>query len=390
MKIGLVRSDLSGNGGAERYSLAVLERLAARGWETHVFTRKLPRDFSSEIHAHLFRGKKTPRFFRHIAFEKWLRGAVPPQDLDFLLSLERTLPNDIYRAGGGVHRVWRDIQLQNASPLRRALAALDPSHSQMLHAEKAVFAVNNTRLVICNSQMVADEVVRCSSYPRARIRVVPNGVDTEKFSIGDTAAARAQCGFAPDETIILFAGSGFWRKGADSALHILAAWQKISKLKLRAVFVGRAENDSFEKLAAQLGLKTTVHFAGAATPDAMPNWYRAADVFLFPTRYDPFANACLEAAACGAAVATSARNGFAEHLTDETGLVLPPHTQDAARALELFCAALPSREQVRASIAHLTLEAHIEKLLGVFDEAAAFPRPQGLQPRGLMSRGLQR
>lgn len=385
MKIGLVRSDLSGNGGAERYSLAVLGRLAAAGWETHVFTSRLPADPPAGLTPHLFACKKTPRFFRHIVFERWLKQAVPAQDLDYLLSLERTLPNDIYRAGGGVHRVWRDIQLKDASPLRRALGPLDPSHAQMLRAEKAVFDVRNTRLVICNSRMVADEVARCYGYPAERMRVVPNGVDLEKFSVGDTAAARAKCGFAPDEFAVLFAGSGFWRKGADKALRILAEWGEATRLKLRAVFVGRAENDSFQRLAAELGLETTVRFAGAVAPGEMPDWYRSADLFLFPTRYDPFANACLEAAACGAAVATTCRNGFAERMTGETGLVLPEKTGDAAAALEAYFARGPERAGVRAGVSQLTLDAHIDQLLGVFEEAAKYPRPQGMVPGGKAS-----
>lgn len=379
MKIGLVRSDLSGNGGAERYSLAVLERLVAKGWETHVFTSRLPQSNSTfPFTPHLQRGKKTPRFFRHIAFQKWLAREVPEQNLDFLLTLERMIPSDIYRAGGGVHRVWRDLQLQQMTPRARFLARLDPSHAQTLRAEKAIFHPNNTRLVICNSQMVADEVAQFYGFPRERLHVVPNGVDLTKFSIGNNSAARAQRGFTEDEFVVLFAGSGFWRKGADVALRVLAAWQKTTKLKLRAVFVGRAENDSFAKSAQELGLNSTVLFAGAQPPTAMPDWYRAADLLLFPTRYDPFANACLEAAACGAAVATSNRNGFASHLTAQSGLVLPENFEDAAKALELFCAAKPSREEVRCGISHLSLDAHIEKLLAVFDAAAKFPRPRGL------------
>jgi UDP-glucose:(heptosyl)LPS alpha-1,3-glucosyltransferase len=380
VKIGLVRSDLSGNGGAERYSLAVLERLAAQGWETHVFTSRLPQAPNPTVLfiPHLQRGKKTPRFFRHIAFQKWLAREVPKHNLDFLLTLERMIPSDIYRAGGGVHRVWRDLQLQQLPAPSRTLARLDPSHAQTLRAEKAIFNPDNTRLVICNSQMVADEVAQHYSFPRERLRVVPNGVDLEKFSIGDNHAARAQYGFAPDEFVVLFAGSGFWRKGADVALRIIAAWQKTTKLKLRAVFVGRAENDSFTKLAHELGLNSTVLFAGAQPAAAMPDWYRAADMFLFPTRYDPFANACLEAAVCGAAVATSDKNGFASHLAAQTGLVLPESFEEAAQKLEAFCAAKPSREAVRAGVAHLSLDSHIEKLLAVFDEAGTFPRPRGL------------
>jgi len=382
VKIGLVRSDLSGNGGAERYSLAVLQRLADQGWETHVFTSRLPPALPAALVPHLYMGKKTPRFFRHIAFEKWLKQAVPSCGLDYLLSLERTLPNDIYRAGGGVHRVWRDIQLREASVLRRALGPFDPSHAQMLRAEKTVFSVRNTRLVICNSAMVPDEVVKHYAYPCDRIRVVPNGVDLEKFSIGDTAAAREKADFTTEEFVVLFAGSGFWRKGADLALRILGQWKKNTHLKLRAVFVGRAENASFQELAGELGLESMVHFAGSASPADMADWYRAADLFLFPTRYDPFANACLEAAACGAAVATSSRNGFTEHLSRKTGLVLPVDADAAAQMLERFFVAPPTREQVRHAVSHLTLDAHIQQLLGVLAEADKYPRPAGLGAKG--------
>jgi UDP-glucose:(heptosyl)LPS alpha-1,3-glucosyltransferase len=59
-------------------------------------------------------------------------------------------------------------------------------------------------------------------------------------------------------------------------------------------------------------------------PVAMPHVYAAADVFLLPTLYDPFANVTLEALAAGLPVITSAQNGAAEILTEgETGYVLP-------------------------------------------------------------------
>jgi len=44
--------------------------------------------------------------------------------------------------------------------------------------------------------------------------------------------------------------------------------------------------------------------------------YAAADVFILPTIYDPFSNACLEALACGLPVITTKSNGFSEIVTD--------------------------------------------------------------------------
>jgi UDP-glucose:(heptosyl)LPS alpha-1,3-glucosyltransferase len=44
----------------------------------------------------------------------------------------------------------------------------------------------------------------------------------------------------------------------------------------------------------------------------MPSLYLATDIFLLPTLYDPFSNACLEALATGRPVITTRANGFAE------------------------------------------------------------------------------
>jgi UDP-glucose:(heptosyl)LPS alpha-1,3-glucosyltransferase len=383
MKIGLIRSDLSGAGGAERYSLSVLRRLAAAGHETHVFTSRLPGDFPHEITTHLFRpkGRRLPRLLRHAAFENWLLQNVPPQRLDFLLTLERTLPSDIYRAGGGVHRAWRDISLRDTSAPKKLWARFDPAHRQMLRAEAATFEVRNTRVVICNSQMVADEIGQYYSFPLERIKVVPNGVDMGKFHISglqERVRLRAERGFTPDDFVVLFAGSGFWRKGADIALRIFADWKKQTKRQLKLVFVGRAENESFTALARELGIEGDVLFMGSKPAGEMVAWYQSADLFLFPTRYDPFANACLEANACGVPIITSSRNGFKDHVrAGVNGLVVDEVS--AAAQIESFCEHLPAPEAVREAVGNLTLEAHMENLMSVFDFASQFPAPEGLR-----------
>jgi UDP-glucose:(heptosyl)LPS alpha-1,3-glucosyltransferase len=45
--------------------------------------------------------------------------------------------------------------------------------------------------------------------------------------------------------------------------------------------------------------------------------YAAADIFILPTIYDPFSNACLEALACGLPVITTRSNGFSEIMEDD-------------------------------------------------------------------------
>jgi UDP-glucose:(heptosyl)LPS alpha-1,3-glucosyltransferase len=64
-------------------------------------------------------------------------------------------------------------------------------------------------------------------------------------------------------------------------------------------------------------------------PVAMPHVYAAADVFLLPTLYDPFANVTLEALAAGLPVITSAQNGASEIIDDDkNGFILPRADDD--------------------------------------------------------------
>jgi UDP-glucose:(heptosyl)LPS alpha-1,3-glucosyltransferase len=102
-----------------------------------------------------------------------------------------------------------------------------------------------------------------------------------------------------------------------------------------------------------------------------------SDVLLFPTRYDPFANVCLEANACGLPVVTTARNGFSEQVReDENGLILNEAiftvgcdgAIDELSRLARFCSAPPAPERVREAVGTLSLESHTKALVELLEE----------------------
>jgi UDP-glucose:(heptosyl)LPS alpha-1,3-glucosyltransferase len=83
--------------------------------------------------------------------------------------------------------------------------------------------------------------------------------------------------------------------------------------------------------------------------------YGAADIFLLPTIYDPFSNACLEALATGLPVITTRANGFSEIIESGvhgTGLDDPPNTEAILEALQ-FWSDSARREQARIKIREL-------------------------------------
>ncbi|MBM3347227.1 MAG: glycosyltransferase family 4 protein, partial [Betaproteobacteria bacterium] len=227
---------------------------------------------------------------------------------------ERIACCDIYRAGDGVHAQWLLNRARTLGLLRRAAQALSPWHRYTLAAERRLFSSPQLRAVICNSQMVANEVREHFGVAEGRLRVIHNGVDLERFHPGLRAQwgapMRARLGIPDEAMAFLFLGSGFERKGVGRLLDAFAAIAA-ERPDAHLVVVGDDRHArSFSARARALGLVSRAHFAGAQA-DPAP-WFGMADCFVLPTLYDPFPNAALEAMACGLPVLTSTQCGAAE------------------------------------------------------------------------------
>jgi UDP-glucose:(heptosyl)LPS alpha-1,3-glucosyltransferase len=288
----LVRRGYS-SGGAEAYLKRLATGVAAAGHGVVLFTAtEWPEDEWN--FGKIFRLKATSPIGFADELEKIAR-----TECDVLMSLERVWRCDVYRAGDGVHRVWREKRNEIAGPLQKLSRFFNRKHSAALHLEESLFANRGARRVIANSAMVKGEIIRVYGYPADQIDVVHNGVPIELFrDEQDRAKTRDALGLAQDEIVVLFAGSGWERKGLRFALEAVEA--QLARMKL--LVAGRGDSAKFSS--------SRVRFLGIVRD--MPSLYRAADIFLLPTIYDPFSNACLEALAAGLPVITTKANGFSE------------------------------------------------------------------------------
>jgi UDP-glucose:(heptosyl)LPS alpha-1,3-glucosyltransferase len=109
----------------------------------------------------------------------------------------------------------------------------------------------------------------------------------------------------------------------------------------------------------------------------MPALYGAADIFLLPTIYDPFSNACLEALAAGLPVVTTRANGFSEIIaTGVHGTILDnPRNIDAICEALLFWSDNDRREQARVGIVELAerfdISANVARTIEILLQGAA-------------------
>ena len=333
MKIGFVRRGFSPSGGAENYLHRLALGVQRAGHTVELFTTN---DWPAEEWTV---GKLTPmRGGSPLAFANEVEKAWPASGCDLLMSLERVWRCHVYRAGDGVHRAWLDRRAKLLGPVRKLTTRLNRKHSEILHLEEALFRKQGAARVIANSEMVRNEIIHSYDYPAERIDLVYTGVPLDVFSRAQERRLeqRRALNLSEDDVALLFAGSGWERKGLREA--IVACRDR----KLRLLVAGRGDE---QKFAAP-----NVQFLGVVRD--MPALYAAADIFILPTFYDPFSNACLEALASGLPVITTRDNGFSEIIEDGVhGSIVERATNTAAiaAAIDRWCDAT-ARERARPEI----------------------------------------
>jgi UDP-glucose:(heptosyl)LPS alpha-1,3-glucosyltransferase len=297
-------------------------------------------------------------------------------------SHERIPGCDVYRAGDGVHRRWLEVRRARAGALERLGIALNPYHRYVCAAERRMFEHPRLRAVICNSRLVRDEIAQDFRIAPEKLHIIYNGVDLEHFHPGRSAAlrapARAELGAGEAETVFLFAGSGFARKGLDAAIGALAQG---APERWRLVVAGRDRDAGrFAAQARACGVGERVRFVGGRE-DLRP-LYAAADCFILPTRYDPFPNTALEALATGLPAIVGRRSGAAEIIAPGTNgwICDPADAAGLARLMREASAAARGagmQAAARACAERYGIERMARELAELYAALGARPRAQG-------------
>ena len=139
------------------------------------------------------------------------------------MSLERVWRCDVYRAGDGLHQAWLKRRRKFEMPLQRFVRGVNRKHREILQLEESLFAKRGAGRVIANSQMVKNEIVDLYGYPGDKIDIVRNGVPLEqfRFDLALREKSRADLKLKPNEIAMLFAGSGWERKGLRFAIEAM-------------------------------------------------------------------------------------------------------------------------------------------------------------------------
>jgi glycosyltransferase involved in cell wall biosynthesis len=363
MHIGLILEHLSAHsGGAEGYALTVARELIQRG---HRLTLCAV-DGGGLDGAAVLLGPLVSAPARLL-----------PLAPDIVVDWGLNVPADLHRLGGGTHREFQRLVLEAQSlPVRlakRLQYAVSPHHRRVARRENELLSRPGVH-VLAVSRFVADQVTRTVPLPAARLHVLHNGVDTQRFVPGGQpgvrGAERARLGLGETDVAFLLVAHNLRLKGFNLLQEVFAAGHRQFPTA-RLVLLGRHDP----------GLRAPWFiYAGASSrPESV---YAAADALLHPTYYDACANVVLEALASGLPVVSSDRNGSAEVLTDGLdGRILPVvgrrrdiRSQWQQAVAEL--SASPDRRRERGAQAHqraasLTIGAYMDRFEDLLRRVAA-------------------
>lgn len=336
MKITLIRRRWSATGGAENYLLRLAKQLQQRGHEASLICEKWDQRQQDCFREVIELPIKASRARQPMEFANQANHFLENHEADCVLSLERGIHAEIYRAGDGVHRAWLH-QRKKFRPVRgRFQNLLNPKNRILCKLEKFTFNPAHISRVIANSEMVKKNILEYFKYPPENIHVIPNGVDIEYFSSGNRAEGRVALQADENDFVILLVGAGKERKGHDFARQV----------------------------ARRLGKKAKLAIVAKPQFCPMPSIYAAADIFLLPTLYDPSANVILEAMAAGLPVITTTDNGASEVIQHRVNGFVVPSAKNVTQMTEIAQNLVQNhqfREQISAAARQTASEFSLEK-----------------------------
>lgn len=167
-------------------------------------------------------------------------------------------------------------------------------------------------------QARVEDTVREYGY-KGKLTVVENGIDLEMSDFASIKAFKAEqrlkLGYTPETMVLLFVGQHIREKGV---LLIIKAMDKLRDLPVKMEFIGTGyATEEMKNLIRQLHLEDKVTLNGVISDrEVLKSYYGAADMFLFPSRYDNAPLVVREAAMMGTPAVLIAGSTASEVIKD--------------------------------------------------------------------------
>jgi glycosyltransferase involved in cell wall biosynthesis len=276
-----------------------------------------------------------------------------------------------------VHGVLADEymqSLQRGTPTFRAkLANLIMWRLAKLEEKSA----KNATLNVTISKYSAEKIVQFYCVDKAKIRIVPNGVDTQRFKPSEECKKIKQQIGIDSKLCVLFVGRLIPRKGlpflVEAAQHIVKEYVQTNFL---IVGDGPQKNHIISHLQ-KTNLRGNFVFLGDVNERVLPALYNCADVFVLPSIQEGQGIALLEAQATAKPVVAFDVGGVNEAVVKgETGLIMKPDSRELADAIMKLLGNWSLRETMgikgrKFVLKNFSWDICAQKMLKIYQEAFA-------------------
>ncbi|MBI5594503.1 MAG: glycosyltransferase family 4 protein [Elusimicrobia bacterium] len=325
-------------------------RLAAGGWEVHLYSEKVDagRFASAGAEPHIVPRLPFGGFLKRRAFAWKVGRELEAEGFDVVFGHGDGLRQDILSLHNCVHAAAQAVHGRGPG-LFSGVALL---HARQLRGR--LF-----KRMIANSGLTKRDIVARFGVPEELITVIYPGYDPERFNTSGRDALRSgvreRAGVRPGELLVGLITSGdFAKRGVAPFLQALGRLPEGLKTRARVLVVGAESRlGPYRRMAAESGFAERAVFLPPERE--VQRFFHALDLYVHPALFEEFGQSVQEAMACGVPVLTSRRVGAAELFGPEAaGEVLDsPEPEGLAAAL----AGLLESPERRARLAEAGLKA---------------------------------
>jgi glycosyltransferase involved in cell wall biosynthesis len=316
-------------GGAERVLYEQTTRLAARGHDVHILTRRLPAHQADCAVIRDVREWRYPvnqdnavsfitstlKLFETISKANNFDCINFHQPFSAFAVMRSDSCKNIRKVYTCHSLAFEEYASRNAKPNSFAKSIL---HSFHLGSRKWIErkALNQSDLIVVLSRYTRDKLLNIYGVADGKIAIIPGGIDLVRFHpAADRREVRERLNLPTEKTILLTVRNLVSRMGIE---NLIRAMQEIVKSLPDIVLIiggtGPLKND-LAVMSSKLNLDHHIHFVGFIPEAALPEYYQAADIFVLPTvELEGFGLVTLEALASGTPVLGTPVGGTQEIL----------------------------------------------------------------------------
>jgi glycosyltransferase involved in cell wall biosynthesis len=370
--INLLTDDPAAPSGAHWFWTRMIPDMARRldtGEELHLIvspkSRPMHQGYGPGVHYITYPCSNERRKLRTLSEHLYSPLRLPLSRIDVLNTLMAPIVNPTWSVVMHLKTMHAFTEPESVAPLTRAYRRLSYPRSAAV-----------AKAVIINSQSLRAEVKKHLDIDDRKLKLIYEAVDHDLFKPGDADEARANLrARGVTRPFVLFVSSMWPYKNTDGLIKAFAhARAELGDRQL--VIVGPIRDEKYGELlhglAAELGIAQDIVWVGGVPLEETVQFYRAADVFAYPSHNETFGLPILEAMATGCPVVTSDTTAMPETAGGAAALASPDDPASIAKAI---MEAIEGRHRLVAAGLHRAAEftwgATAAATLDVYREAAA-------------------